>query len=212
MSFHDVLLPVTVQYGSGSSVSAFNQMIETTGATKTIARASKVLWSLDLLKEIQSQAEYNEIRQFHILRYGRNHTFRVKDWADYQLTEEVQVDDDGSEDFQDYRLTASTFQIHKIYTDVTYRYRRKITKPVSGTITVEVNTGGGYAEHGNYSVDTDTGIVTFNANVPSDTGVPVRVTCEFDVHARFGVDSLPADYAFYQRYNFEGIPIFEVKE
>lgn len=111
-----------------------------------------------VLMENASITEFEEMLDWLYAMRGAAYAFRYKDWGDYRSSRgdtAVAFDDqvigtgDGS--------TAS-FQLVKKYTKG-LTYTRDIKKPVSGTVVVGI---GGAEQSGNFTVDTATGIVTFD--------------------------------------------------
>ncbi len=112
-------------------------------------------------------AQYVPLRDFFHITAGMANGFRVKDWFDYQVT---------AAQGQWTLLTATTFQMVRVYTAGISTRTRLISKPVSGMITT---TGGTLA-----SIDYTTGIATMSSGTPSTW------SGEFDVPCRFLVDQM----------------------
>lgn len=122
-----------------------------------------------------------DIIDFFESRSGTLYGFRFKDWSDYKscAPQETPTDTDVTIGVGDGSTT--TFQLVKTYGT----HERKITKPVSGTVVIsldDVSTGSGW------SVDTTTGIVTFDTAPTSS--VVVKAGFEFDVPVKFVTDSI----------------------
>jgi len=112
-------------------------------------------------------AQWQPLVAFFRVVGGRANTFRFKDFVDFEASASEGV-------FT--LLTATTFQMWKRYTFGGSTYDRKITKPVSGTVTVT----GGTTPTVNYA----TGVVTVAA------GTPTAWAGQFDVHTRFDIDRM----------------------
>lgn len=105
--------------------------------------------------------------------YGGVHSFRLKDWADFEATDELlPVLGTGAE---------QSVQLAKNYTFGPQTVVRPIRKPVAGTV-VLTDDGTPIAA----TIDLTTGIATFTA---SDGGV-LRWSGEFDVPVMFEDDEL----------------------
>lgn len=124
----------------------------------------------DVAHSARTQAKVDTLLAFFQAMRGRLHTFRFKDWSDFQVS--------GSQGVLT-ALGGATYQLWKRYTSGAQTYDRKIVKPVLGSVAV---TGGG-----SYSVDSTTGIVTHNSG-----GAPTGWTGEFDVPCRFDTDLMAA--------------------
>jgi uncharacterized protein (TIGR02217 family) len=126
--------------------------------------------------------------------------FRYKDWADYQLIDEQIGTGDGSD---------TTFQITKTYTVGSEDYVRQIKKIVSdpapvvkvNDVTLTVTT--------DYTINADTGIITFVT--PPGNGLSVKVTCEFDVPVRFDTDNMEITQEAWRLETWDSIPLVELK-
>ena len=181
MSFHNVSLPPTIQYGSIFGF-GFATIIQNTasGHEYRLARQSKARHRYRPLKQLQTTEEAIELKEFILARRGSLHSFRLKDWQDYTTnadgtTAPTNVDiylgtGDG---------TAKTFQLAKVYDAAgDAPYTRAITLPVAGTTVVALDTASTSA----FTVST-LGVVTFTT-APLN-GEVVTAGCEFDVPVRF---------------------------
>jgi len=121
----------------------------------------------------------NDLISFFSEARGMAHTFRYKDWVDFDVTTES-VDSTGA-----------TFQLTKTYW-ATNPYIRDITKPVSGALTLYEDASP-LVETTDYTIDYTTGIVT---KVSAMSGA-ITWTGEFDVHVRFDQDEISANYSQY---------------
>lgn len=109
----------------------------------------------------KTQALTNTLIDFFHAALGRTHAFRMKDHNDYAATVS-----NGRLGTGAVGTGTATYQLYKRYTQGGQSHDRKITRPVSGALTVyrnavAVTVGAGA---GNISVDYDTGIVTFVAD------------------------------------------------
>lgn len=99
---------------------------------------------------------------FHA-HYGAGHGFRMKDWADYQVTYANGLLGAGV------GTGLPTYQLGRLYSAGSLAQLRTISKPVAGTVSVKrggvaVTFGAGA---GQISVDTTTGIISFVADATS---------------------------------------------
>ena len=139
---------------------------------------------------IDSDMESNvpELLDFYHAHGGEESFFLFKDWADYKS---VRVDDTPAHTDQvAVSLTATTFQLVKDYTYGAKVRRRLITKPKNGSVLIGV---GGTLTGSGWTLDPDTGIVTF-ASAP---GAAVTWGGEFYVYADFDGD-FPIDVVEFQ--------------
>lgn len=143
--------------------------------------------------DVESLSEF--IALFHAAG-GSHETFRFRHWADYQRVDEPIATGDGS---------TTSFQLYRVYTMGAITRRRKITRPVAGTVTAKVNGVGA-----SITVDNDTGIITF-AVAPAN-GAAITASFEFDVPVRFEDDELEMIALMTDLDQPVNIVLIEVKE
>lgn len=182
MSFHNVSLPSGFQYGSvfGSGFATVVQSTAT-GHEYRIARQSQARHKYRLLKQLQSQTEAMALKTFALSRRGALHSFRLKDWSDYNSSEigisaVTNLDQligigDG---------TTTQFQLYKTYDSFGVApYQRIVELPVAGTVVVAVNGSG----TSSFTVSNPGGVITFSS-APT-AGYIITAGFEFDVPVRF---------------------------
>jgi len=143
---------------------------------------------------------------FHA-QQGRAHGFRYKDPADFKIGDvDNPTTDNQSIGTGDTSETA--FQVFKRYTFGAVNYDRDIKKLVTGkavflldNVVKTVTT--------DYTVDLDTGIVTWNS--PPGAGVDVQCAVEFDVPVRFDIDHLEISAELAALGQVPSIPIVELR-
>jgi uncharacterized protein (TIGR02217 family) len=157
---------------------------------------------------IQSNADLQSIVAFFKARAGRARGFLFKDWMDYTLTDE----NIGTGDSADAGATGTAaFQITKLYTDTVNPYTRNITRPNATGLVVKV-AGVTQTVTTDYTVDTTTGIITFQPGSIPTTGQAITVTGEFFVPVRFDTDFLEISAEWAQAGSLPDIDIIELKE
>lgn len=187
MAYLDARLPVKISQGT-SSGARFQTDIVTYGNGKEYVNSR---WAyqrsvFNLAYIVKDRAEAIEVYDFWLAARGRFHTFRVKDYLDYTSgangagdpvnTDQVIGTGNG---------VLTTFQITKTYTAGGISYVRKLTKPITGTVTVAIDG----VDEPNFTVDNNTGIITFTLGAPA-AGEVITAGYEFDVHCRFDQDDL----------------------
>lgn len=224
MAFHETRFPTGIAFGSRGGPR--RKTIVASAGSGFEARNSK--WA-DSRREynagygIKSEDDIHTLIEFFEQRRGMLHEFRWKDRFDWKSCAPG-----GTPAFDDQTIgtgdgTTSTFQLTKTYgTNLEWIYTRDIKKPVSGTVKVGVN---GVELLSGWSVDTKTGIITFNSldwNLVFDTedyafgnappaGHTVTAGYEFDVPVRFNTDYLEIDFKAFEAGDIPDIPIVEVR-
>jgi uncharacterized protein (TIGR02217 family) len=139
---------------------------------------------------------------------GRLFAFRWRDWCDCKscapgsgltATDQQIGVGDG---------TTKKFQLTRGYTSGPATYTRPIQKPVPGTVLLAVD-GAAQTEGGDFTVNADTGVVTFNS-APS-AGADITAGYEFDVPVRFDTDLIEVSLSSFEAGEIPAIPVIEVR-
>lgn len=140
----------------------------------------------------RTREEAVELIAFWTATMGRLKGFRFRDWSDFEGTDELLVE-----------VAHPVWQISKTYTSGSLTYVRPIKKPVINTISIK--SGGSTLPPAAYSVDTTTGLVTFNQSV-----VTPIATFQFDVPVRFDTDEMGMEQTDIDEFHWNSIPLIEV--
>lgn len=193
-NFLDVRFPPLISFGAEGGAEFLTDIVVTASGFETRNQNwSQQRMRYDVAHAARREAAWRKLQAFFLVCNGRANSFRFKDWTDY-----VCAAGDGI--FQDADSGSPTGQqMYKVYTFGGQTYYRKITKPVSGTISI---TGGG-------TLDYSSGIV--------DGGTPTAWSGEFDVHARFDTDAMRSETITRTPdgeliVGWRSIPIIEVRE
>jgi len=188
--FIDASLLDRVAYGfTSSSTWATTRYKLISGRSKRNAQRSMPLYIF--------KAPYNNINTTYagqvVAAYnaclGSVHSFRFKDWSDFELDDVIIGTAVGGVD--------ETMQLVKPYTFGSGTLNRIITKPLAGITLTEDDVSMSSA------VDTLTGIVTFT----STAGKVIRATGTFDVPVYFDEDELDMDYETWEHLSADIILI-----
>jgi len=176
MSFIDTRFPVTISFGStGGPIYKTSVISMRSGREKRNAEWAYPRHEYDASSGVKRMSDVEDLIAFFHVVLGRAHTFRWKDWGDYKS---CKVDSDVAN--TDQTLTAGDgetvdFQLKKTYSFGAASRVRNITKPVSGTVVMAVNG----ASVTNFTVDTDTGIVTFTQSTWAVTALEASSSNDF---------------------------------
>lgn len=197
-SFHEIQFPTNISFGSAGGPEFSTEVIVlSSGHEKRNINWTYPRERWQVAYGVKTKSDLDALREFFYVCKGRAIGFRFKNHDDYQgTTEELGEGDD----------TIVAFQLVKIYISGGQTLTRKITKPVTDTVSVFIDD----VEQGEslWSIDTCTGIITF-ASAPS-TGEVVTATFEFDVPMRFDTDYLPINLANYQARAAD-VPVVEIR-
>lgn len=202
MAFHNVRLPEDVERGANGGPSFKTSVVAlATGYEQRNIDFQFARCKYDISYGIQSKDDFSTVLEFFYCRRGMAHSFRFKDWSDFELARQNIGTGDGAD---------ATWQIYKYYSDSAGNYTRDLTKIVSGSVSVWVNnTLKTIVTH--YNVNYDTGVITFTGgNIPA-VAEAIEVACEFDVPVRFDTDDFGVTLETFQAGAIPNITIIEVR-
>lgn len=185
MAFHEVQFPTDISFGSIGGPEFSTNIIELSSGHER----RNINWTYprerwNVAYGVKELVHLQSLLTFFYVRQGRAHGFRFKNHDDFQASGMELGIGDGSE---------TEFQLIKTYTSGGYTLNRKITKPVSGEVTVYVDS---YEIDSGIAIDTTTGIITFDT--APDVDAIVYADFDFDIPVRFDTDHLPVQLASYQ--------------
>ncbi len=198
MAFVETQFPVDISFGSSGGPEYSTDIVVTQGGHEQ----RNINWAeararYNVAHGVKNQAQLNELIAFFRARKGRADGFRFKDWTDFEAVAQVLGTGNGSK---------TQFQMIKRYTSGSVNEVRTITKPVTDTITIYLDS---VPQGSGFTVDTTTGEVTFTM-APAN-GVVVSADFEFDVPVRFDTDRLSASLDSYLSYSWSEIPLVELR-
>ena len=189
MAFIETRFPTKIAYGaSGGPAYSTDIVVVNSGFEQRNSVWADSRCEFDVSHGVKTQTQLNELIAFFRVMKGRANGFRFKDFTDFQVTT-------GQGVFV--ALTTYTFQMYRRYTTAATNYDRKITKPVSGSITVTGGSG--------VSINYTTGVVTVSS------GTPTAWVGQFDIPCRFDTDSLKARIEDYNAFSWGSIPVVEIR-
>lgn len=207
MAFHEIRFPDNISRGARGGPERRTQIVElANGREERNSPWANSRRRYDAAYGIRRADDLATVIAFFEARRGRLYGFRWKDWADHKscLPSAAPGPEDQLLGTGDGIATA--FQLVKAYTSGAQSWVRIITKPVAGTVQIAV---GGVAQASGWSVDTTTGVVTFDA--PPDPGLAVTAGFEFDVSVRFDTDELPVTLEIERLGSITSIPLVEIR-
>ncbi len=205
MAFHDVRLPINVERGALGG-----PRFKTTVLTLANGHENRNIdWenargSWDVGYGAESKQDFTATIDFFYTRQGQAHSFRFKDWSDFEMAQQVIGQTDGS---------TTAYQIFKQYTSGAVDFNRNLEKIVSGSVTVIVNSvtiteGAGVSQ---YQIDLLTGIITLGSTLAAQVATDIEAICEFDVPVRFATDALDVNMLIFDAGSIPQLQIIEVK-
>lgn len=198
MAFEEVRFPTDISYGSSGGPEYSTDIVEiASGYEQRNANWQQARARYNVAHGVKTKAQLDALIAFFRARKGRANGFRFKDWSDYSATSSAIGTGDGS---------TTQFQLTKSYVSGSVTEKRTIKKPVSGTVTIYVDT---VEQTSGVSVDTTTGVCTFSS-APTSSAV-ITADFEFDVPVRFNTDRLSASLDEYGSHSWNDIPLIEIR-
>ena len=198
MGFVEVQFPSDISYGSsGGPEYATDIVMSQSGYEQRNINWDQARARYNVAHGVKTKTQLDALVAFFRARKGRAIGFRFKDWTDYQASGMAIGTGNNA---------AIQFQLVKTYSNGGATESRVITKPVSGTVQIYKN---GVLQTSGVSVDTTTGLVTFNTAPAS--GAALTANFEFDVPVRFDTDRLSARLEAYGVHSWLDIPLVEVR-
>lgn len=202
-SFESVRLPDDIEAGAHGGPSFLTTIVAIGNGTeqRNIDWAeAKADW--DIGYGIQTPADYAAARTFFYARRGRAVGFRFKDWSDFELQNELIGIGNG---------VTLTYQLTKTYTSGSASYVRVITRPVTPTLVVRVD-GVVKTLTTHYTINYETGLITFTGGNAPAAAKEVRVDCDFDVPVRFNTDKFDLRLEITLAGVVQSLPVLELRQ
>ncbi len=211
MTFHETRFPTNISLTSEGGPERRTEIVTLgSGHEERNTRWADSRRSYNAGYGIKSLDELHTVLEFYEERRGRLYGFRWKDHTDYKSSPpstEITPDD---EIIATGNGTTDTFQLTKTYGSTYAPYKRDITKPVSGTVLIVVNSNQ-QTPGIHYTIDHTTGQINFlPGHIPAN-GTTITAGYEFDVPVRFDTDKLTIDLTKFNAGQIPSIPIIEIR-
>ncbi len=211
MSFHEIRFPTSISLGSEGGPERRTEIV-TLGSSH---EERNTRWADSRRKYnagygIKSLDDLHLVIDFFEERRGRLYGFRWKDHTDYKSCPPSQVISDTDQIIGTGDSATDTFQLIKTYGTVYAPYIRQITKPVAGTVMIAVN-GTPQQAGTDYTIDNNTGTITFQPGHIPDNAAVITAGYEFDVPVRLDTDTLSIDLTKFNAGNIPNIPVIEIR-
>ena len=197
--FVEERFPENISYGSRGGP-GFNTDIFTadSGEEQRNQKWSQARCRYDVSHGIRSKDDMMLVLDFFYNMKGRLVGFRYKDWSDYEMPRTSIGVANG---------VLTSFQLVRGYTVGALTHIRTLRKIVNDTVQVWVNNV--LVDPNDYTVNYNTGLITFDA-APTDTHI-VEARCEFDVPVRFDTDLAEISLEAWEQESWDSIVLVEIK-
>ena len=207
MAFDDVRLPTAISRASTGGPERRTDVVTTaSGREERNSRWAYSRRRYNIGFGVKTLEQLQQVIAFFEGQRGKLHAFRFKDFADHKScaanatplpTDQILGTGTGAQ---------AAFQLVKHYGAPSRDYARRVTAPVAGTVLVAVN---GVAT-ANFTLNTSTGVLTFNAGSIPANGTTVTAGFEFDVPVRFDTDEITINLSHFEAGEIPEIPLLEV--
>jgi uncharacterized protein (TIGR02217 family) len=207
MAFDDVRFPTAISRGvSGGPERRTDVVTTASGREERNSRWANSRRTYNVGYGVKTIQQLQQVIDFFEGRRGRLHAFRFRDHVDFKSCAANATPQRSDQNLGVGTGTQAAFQLVKRYGAPLREYVRVISAPVAGTVVVGVN---GIATTA-FTVNAQTGVVTFNAgNIPAN-GAVVTAGFEFDVPVRFDTDAITVNLRHFEAGDIPEIPLVEV--
>lgn len=211
MAFHEVRFPTEIaRQSQGGPERRTDIVVLGSGHEERNARWADSRRVFNAGYGVKSLDELHAVVAFFEERRGRLHGFRWRDAGDWKSCAP-----EGAPSPHDQQIgigdgTTRTFQLVKTYGGGFAPWQRMISKPVAGSVTIAVG-GVVKAAGSDFSVDTATGLVTFEIAETPTSGASITAGFAFDVPVRFDTDRLEVNLQGFRHGAIPNIPIVEIR-
>jgi uncharacterized protein (TIGR02217 family) len=207
MAFHEVRFPDKIGRGARGGPMRRTQIVTlASGLEERNASWAQARRRYDVSYGIRRADDLAEVIGFFEARLGQLYGFRFKDYADYKSSLPSRMTDARDQLLGTGDGSTRHFRLRKRYGTDEVGIWRPIHKPVDGSVKVAVE---GVEQFSGWSVDTITGILSFDA--PPASGAAVTAGFEFDVPVRFDTDMMDVTLDVEQHGSIPSIPLIELR-
>ena len=200
--FHEVRFPARLAFGSGSGIERKTEIVAlASGYERRISPWAQGRRRYLIGAGVRSLVDAAELLEFFEAREGRLYGFRFKDFADFKSCALNATPSPGDQILGTGDGVRTQFSLRKAYGAVV----RPIAKPVSGTVRVAVSG----IEVTGYSINSDTGVVTFAA--PPAVGQVVTAGFEFDTPVRFDSERIDLTLESFDTGRVTAVSLVEIR-
>lgn len=211
VAFHDVRFPLAVAFGAtGGPERRTDVVLLASGREERNSRWADSRRRYNAGTGVRSLGDLQALIAFFEERRGRLHGFRWRDRADWKSCAPGATPGPADQRIGTGDGATAAFQLVKTYGADFAPYVRTIAKPVADSVRIAV-AGIEQAQGVAWTLDADSGGVTFIAGHVPGPGAAVTAGFCFDVPARFDTDRLDIDLANFEAGDAPAIPVVEIR-
>lgn len=207
--FHNVRFPLSLAFGASGGPSRRTDITQlASGAEHRNTPHAQSRRHYNAGAGVTRLEELHDLIAFFEARFGQLYSFRFRDPLDFKSCKPNETVSSLDQMIGQGDGAATTFQLIKSYADAAGHYDRRITKPVSGSVTIALD--GNDVLPAEFTLNELTGEVSFNA--PPPLGSLITCGFEFDVAVRFDTDRLELTLEAFGAGQAVNIPLIEVHD
>jgi len=211
MAFHEVRFPTAISFGSSGGPERRTEIVElASGHEERNTPWAHARRRFNAGYGVKTRDDLHAVIAFFEARNGRLHGFRFKDHSDFKSCPPQQPLSAADQVIGVGDGTTDVFQLTKTYVSGDATYTRTILKPVEGSVRVAVD-GAEKTEGTDFSVDPETGRVTFAFLSIPPLGAAITAGFTFDVPVRFDTDYLDIRLSDFVAGDIPSIPLVEIR-
>ncbi len=210
-AFHDVQFPLSVSFSSSGGPERRTEIVTLeSGHEERNTPWQHARRRYDAGIGIRSLVDIEQVLAFFEARAGRLHGFRWKDFTDCRSASGQEPIAATDQDLGIGDGIRAGFQLSKTYGTMAYSYTRPIAKPIVDTVVIAVD-GSVKTQNTHFSINADTGEITFLSGYEPLPGQMVSAGFQFDVPVRFDTDYLAISVESFSAGAITSIPIVEIR-
>ncbi len=207
--FHEVTFPLRLALGtSGGPVRATDIVSLSNGREARNSRLKNARRHYDVGSAIRSVDDLYEVLAFFEARRGELYGFRFSDPVDFQSCGPSQVPAADDQVIGAGDGARTDFPLIKTYGDVGGESERMISKPLAGSLVMQV--AGLAVPQSDFTLDPATGMVSFVESAIPANGAIIRAGFKFDVPVRFAIDRIDITLSAFNAGRIPSIPLIEI--
>lgn len=208
-SFHDVLFPLSVAFGSTVTRERKVEVLQfASGREQRNLRFAHSRRTYDAGNGIRSIADVRAVMDFFEARRGPLASFRFRDPVDTLSSPSGGAATPLDQVIGTGNGTTNRFKLTKAYGTGVDAYLRPVRRPVAGTLRIAVNNV--EVLPADFSFDSATAEVVSAPGKTPGAGAVVTAGFEFHVEVRFASDSLSVNVSAFEAGELPSIPLVEV--
>ncbi len=209
-SFHDVLFPTDIALGAAGGPGRRTEIVTLgSGHEQRNARWANSRRRYNAGYGVKTLDDLSDVIAFFEERRGRLFGFRFRDPVDHKSCKPAGQVSSSDQKIGEGDAINANYQLLKTYGLGEGKWDRKITKPVLGSVAIEVG-GTPKIEGVDFDINYLSGEIIFVSQSVPAIGQAVRAGFEFDVPVRFDVDEITINMTHFIAGEITSIPLLEI--